>query len=66
MRYLIFIIGLALTGCASLIPPPLAGDAQSAASMEIAAEEGWKSVLQNSVDSQGRINFREINVFNAI
>jgi hypothetical protein len=60
---LIFILGIFLTGCTTLVsPPPGAEYSNSAATevSEISPITGWASVLQNSVDGQGRIDFLEV------
>ncbi|MGV7221379.1 MAG: DUF547 domain-containing protein [Nitrospinales bacterium] len=60
---LIFFLGVFLTGCSTLVSPP--PDAEFSGSMvseasEISPMTGWASVLQNSVDGQGRIDFWEV------
>lgn len=62
MRYLIFIFALAIGGCASLIAPPPGSEVQDLSSLEKSAAAGWKSVLQNSVDSRGRIDFKKVSM----
>jgi hypothetical protein len=63
IRYLIFIIGIFLTGCSTFVSPPPGVEYSSSASAgasQISPITGWASVLQNSVDGQGRIDFWEV------
>jgi hypothetical protein len=63
VRNLIFILGIFLSGCSTLVsPPPSSEFSQSTLSntSEVSPLTGWSSVLQNSVDVQGRIDFWEV------
>lgn len=61
--YLIFILGVFFSGCTTLVSPPPGAEFSSSASSEasdISPMTGWGSVLKNSVDGQGRIDFQEV------
>ena len=57
----ILIFGLFLSGCVTVVHPPSLEKAEDQKISRQSAQESWAQVLRKSVDSQGRVAFRDVS-----
>ncbi len=57
---LIFVCGLLMSGCVTVIQPPSLQKAEHQTVSKESAQESWAQVLMQSVDSQGRVAFKSV------
>jgi hypothetical protein len=55
------VLGFFVSGCVTVIQPPLLKKAEDQTISRESAQESWTQVLMQSVDSQGRVAFRNIS-----
>ncbi len=55
--YRIFLLGLVMTGCATVVQPPSLSQTESKNISDELALGSWAHVLETSVDRQGRVDF---------
>lgn len=56
----IFACGLLMSGCVTVLQPPSLQNAEDKVIPKQLAQESWSQVLTKSVDSQGRVAFRDV------
>ena len=57
----IFVLGFFLSGCVTVFQPPSLQNAEDQPISGKSAQEAWAQVLMQSVDSQGRVAFKDIS-----